>query len=91
MAPLGFQDLQFCPARPSAFLPADLLDTLLLFRKLSKDGALNLLKQELPGAIPILGLGALLLAFDFNPRKEMTQVDAGGNFIDILIWVHARG
>jgi len=87
---LFLQHFELGSFRALSLLTADLGDLLLLLAFLSFDLGLYLIRQDAPGKKAVQGLIPLSLAFDFDSRRNVFQVDAGGGLIDLLASSAAR-
>ena len=68
----------------AAFLAANFLAGLLLGGFFPEGNRLELFTKRYPSVVAVHGLGAVLLAFDFDAGGFVLQVDAGGGFVDLL-------
>ncbi len=84
------QHLLLGPLRALPLLAADLGDPPLLGARFSEDVRLDLVGQDAPGQEPVQGLRPLLLALDLGTRREVLEVNAGRDLVDVLSAVAAR-
>ena len=78
------QHFLFGPLGPFSLLAADFGDPLFHGALLALDSRLDLIGQDPPGQEAVERLASFLLALDFDPGRNMFQVDARFDFIDVL-------